>query len=134
MGNARTISSFLLRGHPERMPCCKTPATEPPAGDAAEFSYLVAKGCLTPGKEHETCYDFVIKLIEDATWWTEEVDKLPWLRKTKRSAGHDLFRLTNEISYFKQEMDKIKRELTTLDLGPKEYRRAGSSGKQISLS
>jgi hypothetical protein len=98
----------------------KSPAT-PPTEDPAEFSYLVDEGVLTLGKEHETYYLFVTRLIADAKNLSDEFSTFPYLLNTKGSPGQSLCRLTHEISYFKQEMDKIERELSTLDLGPKEF-------------
>jgi hypothetical protein len=98
----------------------KSPAT-PPTEDPAEFSYLVDEGVLTPGKEYETYYLFITRLIADAKNLGDEFSTFPYLLNTKGSPGRSLCRLTHEISYFKQEMDKIERELSTLDLGPKEF-------------
>ena len=98
----------------------KKPRTKRLVEDVANFSYLVEDG-LAPGEEFQTYYDFVSKLVDDATRFSEEAHTYPYMKNTKGSAGQDLHRLTNELSCFQQEMDKIERELTTLDYGPKEY-------------
>lgn len=98
----------------------KAPATPPPE-DVADFSYLVEEGSLMPGTEHEAFHLFVTCLIADATSCAEEFKTFQYLKTTRGSPGQDLCRLTHEITYFKQEMDKIDRESSTLDLGPKEY-------------
>ena len=121
MADSRKNSSFLCLRHPEKLPVYKNPSAEVPKEDAADFSYLVEEGVLAPGNEHETYYNFVNELIDDAKCFVAEVATFPYLKITKGSVGSDLFHLTNEISYFKQEMDKIEREFTTLDFGPKEY-------------
>ena len=121
MADLRKTHSFTrFRRRRQQMRHSSQPIAHPPAEDAQNFSYLVEDGILEPGDEHEVYYKFVTELVDDATRFSEEVGTYPYLRNTRGSAGADLFRLTNEISYFKGEMDKMERELTVLDLGPKD--------------
>jgi hypothetical protein len=94
-------------------------AAEPLTEDISTFSYLVEDGTLEQGDERQFYYKFVTELVDDATRFSEEVNTYPYLRNTRGSAGALLFRLTNEINYFRGEMDKIEREFC-LDFGPKE--------------
>ena len=121
MADLRKTHSFTrFRRRRQKMRHSSQPIAHPPAEDAENFSYVVEDGVLEPGNEHEVYYRFVTELVDDATRFSNEVSTYPYLRNTRGSAGADLFRLTNEISYFKGEMDKIERELTALDWGPKE--------------
>jgi hypothetical protein len=116
----KTTSLTCFRRRRQQMRRSSRPIAHPPAEDAENFSYLVEDGILEPGSEHEVYYKFVTELVDDATRFSKEVSTYPYLRNTRGSAGEDLFRLTNEIGYFKGEMDKMERELTVLDLGPKD--------------
>ncbi len=117
MAGLREVKFFIYPKHAGKMAGHGKAVARSPARDAANFSYLVEDGTLEPGDE----YEVVTKLAADAWHFIEEVTTYPYLKNTKGSAGHDLFRLLIAIAYFKQEMDKIERELTTLDFDPKEY-------------
>lgn len=119
MTDLRKTRSFALFHRSNKTEQSFKLAAEPPTEDISTFSYLVEDGTLEQGDESQFYYKFVTELVDDATRFSEEVNTYPYLRNTRGSAGALLFRLTNEINYFKGEMDKIERELC-LDFGPKE--------------